>query len=113
MQFLVIPDPNSDFPESKIRDVIFGCIVSIDIPKSFDTSHRFWDNFNARKVKRKEKLGLYEIEVIDNPCYVTLAVNQKSTLNFSKTIHLIKNTKELKKVLGEWDLITKLVELNP
>ena len=97
MQFLVISDPNSDFPESKIRDVIFECIVSIDIHKRFDTSHPFWDNFNARKEKRKKKLGLYEIEGIDNPCYVTLAVNPKEYFEFFQDYSSNKKHKGIKK----------------
>ena len=41
LQFLVISDPDSDFPESIIRDVIFEIIVNTDIYKRFDTSHSF------------------------------------------------------------------------
>ena len=58
MQFIVIPDPSSDYEESKIRNIIFEVIVKTDIYKRFDTSHPFWDNFNARKPKR---LGLYKV----------------------------------------------------
>ena len=53
--FIVISDPSSDFPESKIRDVIFEVIVKTEIYKRFDTSHPFWEKFNARKPKRQKK----------------------------------------------------------
>ena len=54
LQFLVIFDPNSDFSESKIRDVIFEVIENSDIYRRFDNSHSFWDKFNARKEKRRK-----------------------------------------------------------
>ena len=61
LQFITISDPNSDFPESKIRDVLFEVTTKrrTDIYKRFDSSHPFWENVNARKEKRKKKkLGL-------------------------------------------------------
>ena len=57
LQFLVISDPNSDFPESKIGAEIFEIVVNTDIYKRFDTSHSFSDNVNARKEKRKKNLA--------------------------------------------------------
>ena len=82
LQFIIISDPYSDFPDSKIRDVLFEVITRTDIYKRFDSSHPFWENFNARKEKWKKKLGLYDTERIDNPCYVTLAVNPKEYFEF-------------------------------
>ena len=84
LQFIIVSDPNSSVPEPKIRDVIFEIIIATPIYKRFDTSHPFWDNFNARKEKRKKELGSYEIEHIDNPCYVTLAVNPKEYFELFK-----------------------------
>ena len=54
LQFLVIFDPNSDFSESKIRDVIFEVTENSDIYRRFDNSHSFWDKFNVRKEKRRK-----------------------------------------------------------
>lgn len=74
IQFIAISDPNSSYEESKMRNILFEVIVKTDIYKRFDP---FWDNFNARKPKRQKKLGLYEVERVDNPCYITLEVNPK------------------------------------
>ena len=52
LQFIIISDPYSDFPDSKIRDVLFEVITRTDIYKRFDPSHPFWGNFNARKRKK-------------------------------------------------------------
>ena len=77
IQFIAISDPDSSYEESKMRNILFEVIVKTDIYKRFDTFHSFWDNFNARKPKRQKKLGLYEVERVDNPCYITLEVNPK------------------------------------
>lgn len=97
LQFIIVSDPNSSLPEPKIRDVIFEIIIATPIYKRFDTSHPFWDNFNARKEKIKKKLGSYETEHIDNPCYVTLAVNPKGYFGLFKDYDSNKNHKGIKK----------------
>ena len=77
LQFIIISDPNSDIPEPKFREIIFEIIVATKIYNRFDSSHEFWNSFGARKISKKKKLGYYEVENIDNPCYVTIAVNPK------------------------------------
>ena len=52
LQFIIISDLNSDVPEPKFRDIIFEIIVATKIYKRFDSSHEFWDTFNARKLSR-------------------------------------------------------------
>ena len=54
LQFIIISDPNSDIPESNLRDVIFEIIVATQIFKRFDASHAFWDDFKAQKQSRKK-----------------------------------------------------------
>ena len=91
IQFIIISDPNSDVPEPKFRDIIFEIVAAAKIYKRFDSSHEFWDNFDARKMSRKNKLGYFEIENIDNPCFVALAINPK------KYFEVFKNQKGIRK----------------
>ena len=98
IQFIIVSDPNSDVPEPKMRDIIFEVIIAMKyIYNRCDTSHEFWDNFQARKKNRKKKLGLYETENIDNPCYVTLAVNPKEYFEVFKNYKTNKKHKGIKK----------------
>ena len=98
IQFVIVSDPNSDAPEPKMRDIIFEVIIAMKyIYNRCDTSHEFWDNFQARKKNRKKKLGLYETENIDNPCYVTLAVNPKEYFEVFKNYKTNKKHKGIKK----------------
>lgn len=53
--FIVISDAASNYEESKTWDIVFEVIVKTKIYKCFDTSHKFWDNFNARRPKRQKK----------------------------------------------------------
>ena len=77
LKFIFIPDLAITIPESKYWDILFEDITSTDIYKRFDSSHPFWEMFNARNKHKKKKLVYYEIENIDNPCILTLAVKQK------------------------------------
>ena len=46
---------------------------------------------------RRKKLGYYEIENIDNPCLVTIAVNLKEYLEVFKKLKQNKKHKDIKK----------------
>ena len=49
----------------------------------------FW----GRKKQQRKKLGYFEIEHIDNPCILTLAVNPKEYLELFEDKNLNKNHK--------------------
>ena len=55
LQFVILSDPASSFPECDIRDIIFAVIVKTEIFKRFDTSHPFWKKFDAFKPKGQKK----------------------------------------------------------
>ena len=103
LQFIFISDPNSNLPEEKYGDVIFEVIITTKIYKRFDSSHKFWDIFGFRKENRRKKLGYYEIENIDNPCLVTIAVNPKEYLEVLKNLKLDKKHKGIKKGSSRMD----------
>ena len=97
LKFMFISDQISEIPERKYRDIIFEIIASSQIYKRFDSSHEFWDIFGARKEQKRKKLGYYEIEHIDNPCILTLAVNPKDYLELFEDKNLNKKHKKVKK----------------
>ena len=96
LQFTFISDPNSDLPEDNFRDVIFEVIIATKIYKRFDTS-RILGYFLIQERKQKNELGYYEIENIDNPCLVTIAVNPKEYLEVFQNTKLNKKHKGIKK----------------
>ena len=77
IQFLIVSDPSSTYPECDVRDILFETFFSIEIRERFDKSDEFWRRFGVHCPQNQKVLGLYEIENINDPCYVTLAVNPK------------------------------------
>ena len=68
--FQIICEFECTITDTQFRDVIFQVIVENDIYERFDTSHEYWEKFNARKPELKKRLGYFEIENVDNPCQV-------------------------------------------
>ena len=62
-----------------------------------DTSHDFFDQFLCRNEATKKQVGLYEVENIDNPTLVTIAVNPKEYIEIFKNKALNKKYKGIKK----------------
>ena len=97
LKFIFISDPNSETHENKYRDIVFDVIIASEIYKKFDCSHMFWDTFWARKEEKRKKIRYYEIEHINNPCILTLAVNPKEYCELFKDKNLNKKHKSIKK----------------
>ena len=87
-------------------DVIFDVISSNDVLKKFDTSHKFWERFNVRDKKnsKKKKLGLFEIEHIDDPCERAIAVNPKEYIEKFSSDEINKKHKGLRKGTSGMDI---------
>ena len=79
------------------RDIIFEVLTKSKILQRLDVSDDFWKKFHVQDKLKKKQVGLYEIENIDNPNLVTIAINQKNILRITKIMLLIKNIKTLKK----------------
>ena len=58
LQFVILSDPASSFPECNIRDIIFEVIVKTAIFRRFDTSQPFWKKIDACKPKRKKNRSI-------------------------------------------------------
>ena len=47
IQFIVVSDPASSYPECDIRDIFFEIFSKTKIRKRFDKSDKFWRRFNV------------------------------------------------------------------
>ena len=97
LQFIIISDPSSTIPECKVRDMLFEIFSNTEIRNRFDKSDGFWINFGVHCPQNQRVLGLYEVEHIDDPCYVTLAVNPKEYFEYFKSECVNKKHKGIKK----------------
>ena len=76
IQFLFINDLKSTISENKARDLIFGILI-LKLAQRLDISNDFCAAFKCQNKKTKKQVGLYEVESINNPNIITLAVNPK------------------------------------
>ena len=57
----------------------------------------FWERFNVQDFSNQKFLGLYEVESINDPCLVILAVNPKEYFEYFKSTSVNKTHKGIKK----------------
>ena len=97
LQFIIVSEVGSTYPESKVRGILFEIFSNTRIRDRFDKSDKFWRRFVVHCPQNQNVLDLYEVEHIDDPCYVTLAVNPKEYLEYFKSDSVNKKHKGIKK----------------
>ena len=97
LKFMFISDQNSEISQDKYRNIIFEVIISSGLYKRLDCSDEFWDIFRERKEHNRKKLVYHEIEHVDNPCVLTLAVSPKEYFELFEDKNLNKKHKGIKK----------------
>ena len=96
IQFLFINDLKSFITEEKVRDLIFDIII-LKLGQRLDKSDDFYAKFLCQNKKIKKQVGLYEVESINNPNIITLAVNPKEYFEVFRTRKINKKHKGVKK----------------
>ena len=97
IQFIIVSDPTSTYPECDVRDILFEIFSYTDIRHRFDKSDGFWRRFGVCCPQNQKVLGLYKVEHVDDPCYVTLVVNPKEYFEYFKSDSVNKKHKGIKK----------------
>ena len=67
LKFMFISDPNSETAENKLRDIIFEIITSSEVYNRFDSLHKFWDIFGARKEQKRKKSVTIKLNILITP----------------------------------------------
>ena len=96
LQFTFINKLSSSITEDRARDIIFEILI-LKLRDRLDTSHEFFERFSCRDITTKKVVGLYEVESIDNPNVVTIAVNPKEYIEVFRDKGLNKKHKGIKK----------------
>ena len=97
IQFIVISSVDSTFTEPQLRDIMFEVFSKTPLVNRFDKSDDFWKKCNAHDASNQKVLGLYEVESINDPCIVTLAVNLKTISSFLKVNEQTKSIRASKR----------------
>ena len=77
VRFVVISSLESTFTEPQVRNIIFEVFSQTSIVDRFNKSDEFWKQFNVHNANNQKVSGLFEVESINDPCLVTLAVNPR------------------------------------
>ena len=77
MLFVFICDLNSCVSEDKAQNIIFDVTIKSKIFDRLDLSAEFYEQFNCRNEDLRKRVALFEIESIDKPNVITIAVNPK------------------------------------
>ena len=75
--FVFICDLKSCVDERKSREIIFEVMKKSKIFDRIDLSDDFWEQFGIQNKKLKKPVGLFEIENINKPNVITIALNPK------------------------------------
>ena len=97
LKLIFINDVESEVPDKQFRDILFQISITSIIYDKFDSSHEYWERPNSREDHLRKCLGYFEIEYINNPCFVTVAVNPKEHYEFFEDNSINKKHKRIKK----------------
>ena len=86
------------------RDIIFLIIINSKVLDRFDVSHEFWEQFGVKQENTRKQLSLYEIEHIDDPCFLTIAANSKEYIEYFESEYINKKHKGIKKSKNSMNL---------
>ena len=75
--FIFICDLNCCITESDSRNIIFEVMITSKVFDRLDLSADFWKQFDVQNKKLKKQVDLFEIENIDKPNVITIALNPK------------------------------------
>ena len=77
MFFVFICDLNSNIREDKAQNIIFEVMLQSKIFDRLDLSAEFYKQFSCRNENLRKQFGLFEIENIEKPNIITIALNPK------------------------------------
>ena len=77
MFFAFICNLNSNIREDKARNIIFEVMLKSKIFYRLDLSAEFYEQFSCRNENLRKRVGLFEIDNIDKPNVITIALNPK------------------------------------
>ena len=73
-----------NLPENKARDLVFEIMLKSKIKDRLDLSNDFFKKFNEQDKSLKKQVGLYEVENINVPNLITVAINPKEYFELYK-----------------------------
>ena len=89
--------------EDKAQNIIFEVMLKSKIFDRLDLSAEFYEQFSCRNENLRKRVGLFEIENIDKPNVITIALNPKEYYEHFSNHSDNKKHKGLKKSTPDMD----------
>ena len=96
IQFLFLSKLQSQISGNQARKLIFE-IILLKLGHRIYTSNEFYADFLCQNESLRKKVGLYEVESVDNGNMITIAVNPKESFEVFKNKTINKKHKGVKK----------------
>ena len=112
MFFVFICDLDSNIRENQARNIIFEVMIASKIFDILVLSAEFYNQFNCHNTLLKRQVGLFEIENIDQPNVITIALNPKEYYERFANHTNNKKHKGLKKSTPDMDFDSYLNRLS-
>ena len=77
MFFVFVCDLNCNVREDEARNKIFEVILKSKVFHRLDLSAEYYEKFNCWNESLRKRVGFFEIENIDKPNIITIALNPK------------------------------------
>ena len=100
---------NCSVSEEKARNIIFEVMFKSKVFDRLDLSAEFFEQFNCANATLNKKVGLFEIENIDKPNVITIALNPKEYYEQFTDHSDNKKHKGIKKSTPGWISIHTLI----
>ena len=100
MFFIFICDLKSCVSEDEAQNIIFDVMLKSKVFLRLDLLAEFYEQFNCRNEDLRKRLSLFEIESIDDPSIITIALNPKEY--YERFIDHSDNKKHKDKKIYTW-----------
>ena len=97
LTFLFICYQSCTLTEMEVRNLIFKVMLKSKLVERLDVSDDFYAQFNAQNKKFKKQVGLYEVESINNPNIITVAIDPKEYFEQYKDYSINKKAKGIRR----------------
>ena len=112
IQFIIFCNDQNKVKEKKNREIIFEVITNNKIVNRFEVSHDYWKKYNVQDKDTKKRLGIFEIEHIDDPCHITIALNPKEYIEKFESDAINKKHRGIRKDTNAMDIASYGKQIN-
>ena len=113
LTFLFICYQNCTLTEVEGKNLIFEIMFTRKLFERLDLSDNFSTQFNVQNKKLKKQVGLYEVESINNPNIITVAINPKEYFEQYKSYSINKKANGIRRDTEGMTLDAYIDRLSP